>query len=257
MRIAGWLRDYLYWQLFPGLNLHSRQRYCVLPSYFDKCNDQSEHRLALDAGCGNGMLAYRRMDRNTNVIGVSIKSSEVEKAKRLFNGYLGIPETRLRFELGDLYSLRYGHGRFDEIICSEVLEHLRRDREVCVSFFDMLKPNGVVHVCAPNAEHPYNATFPLDLQEGGGHVRPGYTEDAYRDLLEPLGFRIEKVVGLGGPIRQAMNRMIKETQIRFGAAAGIPLFLASFVVLAFERRRVDPPIPFSIYVRARKPAGIK
>ena len=244
------LRDWLYWRLYPGLNLHARLRYRLLPQYFEEGVNGNDF-LVLDAGCGNGMLSYRSYLLGGRVVGVSIKRSEVEKARRLFNGYRGIPESRLRFQEGNLYSLDYAENHFDAIICTEVLEHLRRDRDVCRVFHRILKPGGIVHICAPNAEHPYNKSFPLDREESGGHVRPGYTEESYRALLEPLGFEIETVVGLGGPFRQAFNRRIKEIQARFGASAGLPLFLLALAVLPFERAH-HLPNPFSIYVKARK-----
>jgi len=244
----------LKWLLYPGINLHARLRHRSLPQYFGGSDDQGPRRV-LDAGSGNGMLSYQSYRKGNTVIGVSFKSSEVVGSRKLFNDFLGIPEERLRFEEGNLYDLDFPNDHFDEIICAEVLEHLRRDTEVCRSFWRILKPGGVLHICAPNAEHPYNIGFPLDYEEKGGHVRPGYTEQSYRELLEPLGFEVEKVVGLGGPIRQAFNRRIKETQARFGAVAGVPLFLLALAILPFERRDVNPAMPFSLYVRARKPRG--
>lgn len=238
--------------LFPGMNLHSRLRYWQLPHHFGPPASANAYEV-LDAGSGNGMLSYQSFRKGNRVVGVSFKTSEVSGASGFFNKYLGIREDRLRFEEGDLYELDFPANHFDEIICAEVLEHLRRDADVCHSFWRMLKPGGVLHVCAPNAEHPYNMAFPLDHEEKGGHVRPGYTEKGYRELLEPLGFELEKVVGLGGPIRQAFNRRIKEIQARFGVLAGMPLFLLALAILPFERRDVDPPVPFSIYVKARKP----
>lgn len=252
MSIKQSARDYLYWQLYPGLNLHARLRYRELPRFFNEEVGKSNRRI-LDAGCGNGMLSYQGYMLGNRVIGVSIKENEVEKARRLFNQWRSIAEDRLRFEEGNLYNLSFSDNYFDSIICAEVLEHLRRDRVVCESFFRILKPGGVAHICAPNAKHPYNKAFPLDHQEQGGHVRPGYTEQDYRNLLEPVGFRVEEVVGLGGPIRQAFNRRIKETQARFGAAAGLPLFFLALAVLPLERFQPEPRVPFSIYVRARKP----
>lgn len=244
------VRNLLYWWLFPGVNLHARLRYRELPRFFGA---PAGEWTVLDAGCGNGMLSYQAYLRGARAIGVSIKQAEVDKARRLFNEHRSIPEERLRFETGNLYDLDYPDEGFEAIVCAEVLEHLRRDRDVCESFYRMLKPGGVAHVCAPNAEHPYNAVFPLDPDEGGGHVRPGYTERSYRELLEPLGFRIEEVVGLGGPMRQAFNRRIKEIQARLGAAAGLPLFVLALLVLVFEARPDTVRTPFSIYVKARKP----
>lgn len=246
------MRDWLYWRIYPGLNLHARARYKILPTYL--CHEAvGSDSYVLDAGCGNGMLSYRAYLLGARVLGISIKDNEVRKAKRLFNEYLSIPEQRLRFVKADLYKMEYAESEFDAIICSEVLEHLRKDRDVCGEFCRLLRPGGVVHICAPNAEHPYNKAFPLDHEEKGGHVRPGYTEATYRELLEPLGFRIEQIAGMGGPIRQTFNRWIKELQWHCGAVSGLPLFLVALGALWFERHDVDPPEPFSIYVKARKP----
>lgn len=249
------IKPVLKWLMFPGTNLHARLRYRKLANFLVEFDDEGS--ATLDAGSGNGMLAYQSYLKGSKVLAVSIKDSEVDGCRKLFNEYLGISSERLSFEYGNLYELnQWTKRRFGQIICSETLEHIENDVEVCRSFWSLLEPGGVLHVCAPNADHPYNKQFPLDEDELGGHVRHGYTVETYRQLLEPLGFQIEQVVGLGGPIRQAFNRGIKETQGRFGAAAGLPLFLLALVALPFERRDVNPPVPFSIYVKARKPVEV-
>lgn len=253
LNIAGKLMLGVKWLLYPGMNLHARARYGWMDSRYETRTTMGDWQV-LDAGCGNGMLAYKACLQGKYALGISIKESEVRKCRELFNDYLQIDRARLRFECENLYSLEsWAPECFDEIVCSEVLEHLRGDTQVCAGFYKLLRPGGVLHVCAPNAEHPYNRTFPLDYEEKGGHVRPGYTEESYRELFEPLGFEVEQVVGLGGPIRQGFNRRIKEIQSRFGAMAGLPLFLIALAVLPFERRDVDPPMPFSIYAKVRKP----
>lgn len=246
------LKTRIRWLLFPGMNLHARERYQVIPSYFA---DNTEHRdlLVLDAGFGNGMLSYKSYLRGRRVIGISIKDDEVDKGRWLFNEYLSIPNTELDFKRCNLYEFDYANESFDEIICTEVLEHIKDDSFICEKFWLMLKPGGVLHVCAPNAEHPYNRSFPLDYEESGGHVRPGYTLEQYRNLFEPLGFHIETVRGMGGAVRQTFNRMIKNIQHRFGVIAGLPIFFIALVILLFEGNDKYIRDPFSIYVRVRKP----
>lgn len=236
---------------FPGVNLHARDRYQTLPRYFGSA-EPGQQRRVLDAGSGNGMLAYKSCLLGNLVVGVSFSGAEVRKATELFNGVHGLPETRLHFREQNLYELNFPAEHFDEIICSEVIEHLRNDSAVCRKFYDILKPGGVLHLCAPNAEHAYNASFPLDEHESGGHVRPGYTIESYRALLEPLGFAIEASAGLGGPVRQAFNSRIKAIQQRLGAAAGVPLFILSLPCLWVDRV-IGRTEPFSLYVQARKP----
>jgi 2-polyprenyl-3-methyl-5-hydroxy-6-metoxy-1,4-benzoquinol methylase len=233
----------LKWAFFPGLNLHARLRYSRLPRQFGAAD--GEARRVLDAGCGNGMLAYASYLRGADVLGISLKEREVSGCRALFNVHLGISDGRLAFAKSDLYELELERESFDEIICTEVLEHIRDDRLICRKLWQALKPGGVLHLTAPNAEHPYNGSFPLDHDEQGGHVRPGYTPRDWRDLLEPIGFRIAAVEPLGGPVRQFFNRRIKEAQRRFGPAAGLPLFLLALPFLPLESRARERACPFA------------
>lgn len=243
------VRSAVKWLLFPGLNLHARLRNQVLPTYIGSPRNGQE-RLVLDAGCGNGMLSYQAYLKGNRVIGVSIKD-EVIRNRRLFNDHHGIPEDRLSFRDVNLYDIESLGTEFDEIICCEVLEHIRGDEQVCRSFFRILKPGGVLHLCCPNAEHPHHANYPLDPDETGGHVRPGYTCASYRRLLEPIGFQVSEPIRLGGPIRQACNVAITRTQETLGKYAGLPVFFALAPWAAWDA--AEPKVPFSLYVQATKP----
>jgi SAM-dependent methyltransferase len=242
-------KERLKWILFPGMNLHARQRRHVLPPFFG--HDQpGDDRIILDAGCGNGMLSYAAYLKGNRVVGVSIKDKEVEGCRRLFNKYLRVPEDRLSFRIHNLYDVKSLGLQFNEIICSEVLEHIDDDARVCQLFSDVLKPGGVLHLCCPNAAHPDNMAHHLDEEEAGGHVRPGYTIEAYRALLEPLGFRINASSGLGGPIRQFFNRNIIRLQTAGRRATAVAVFLAALPWLWLDPRK--PAMPYSIYVCAVK-----
>ncbi len=234
--------------LFPGLNLHGRLRYRVLPRYFGTPAPGQE-RLFLDAGCGNGMLSYQAWRRGNRVIGVSIKEGEVKRAQAFFHKLLHVPADRLQFRVYNLYRLEDLGMIFDEIVCSEVLEHIARDREVIESFARVLKPGGILNLCAPNADHPHHQTMPLDRQEQGGHVRPGYTLATYRQILEPCGFRLEQCIGIGGPVRQFFNHRIVCARLKPTAFFWFALALP-FLWLDPQ----NPKSPYSLYVRAVKTA---
>ena len=243
------IRQRLKWWLFPGLNLHARLRYRTLPRYFNKPQD-GVTRYVLDAGCGNGMLAYQSYLLGNHVVGISIKEGEVQRNRSLFNEYLGIPEKRLRFTVHNLYDVASLGIVFDEIICSEVLEHIREDAEVCQAFWEILKPGGVLHLCCPNADHPDNRDHKLDQSECGGHVRPGYAMASYRALLEPIGFHVSETVGLGGAVRQACNKRITAAQESLGLIAGLLLFATVWPVQCLDAK--TPKAPYSLYVRGIK-----
>jgi hypothetical protein len=90
----------------------------------------------------------------------------------------------------------------------------------------------------------------LDKNETGGHVRSGYTEADYRKLLEPLGFRIDVVVGLGSWLLYRADEFLRCVRERFGDVAALPLL--PMVLPVVWAAGLNPPEPFSLYVRAVK-----
>jgi SAM-dependent methyltransferase len=196
------------------------------------------------------MLAYAAYLRGHRALGISIKEGEVQRNRRLFNQLLGIPEDQLAFRVHNLYDVASLGLAFDQIICSEVLEHIRRDEDLCRAFWRILQPGGLLHLCCPNADHPDNRNHPLDLDERGGHVRPGYTAETYRRLLEPIGFELSECVGLGGPVRQWWNKAIMGAEHVLGLPGGVLCFAVSWPFLVLDSQ--PPRVPYSLYIRAWK-----
>lgn len=243
------LRTRIKWLLFPGFNLHARQRYRQLPQYFDR-PPTGQARHVLDAGCGNGMLTYQSYLRGNIALGLTFKEDECRRCRTLFNEMLGIPESELSFRVLNLKDVRQLDRQFDDIICSEVLEHIRDDVGVAAGLVDRLKPGGILHLCCPYSLHPDHAGRALDLEEAGDHVRHGYTFADYERLLTPLGLAIETRVELGGVWRQRFNRRIIAGGRRFGLVAEAILFLLAQPFLLLDR--LIPYTPYSIYARCRK-----
>lgn len=243
------MKDTIKWLLFPGTNLNARLRYRMIPR-FVQSPKSGEERYILDAGCGNGALAYQCLRKGNRVLGVSIKD-EVERNQRFFNEMLAIPTQSLEFRDLNLYDAkRLGDNLFDEIVCTEVMEHIKDDRKVAEAFYSLLKPGGVLHLCCPNAEHFYHRKYPLDPDETGGHVRPGYTESTYRELLEPLGFTVSKAIQIGGYWRHKGNEWIRWVEAIGGVPAGVlAFFFISPISLLDNIFRTSP---FSLYVKAKK-----
>ena len=99
------------------------------------------------------------------------------------------------------------------------------------------------------AQFPF-VFFRLTKHERGGHVRSGYTEDDYRRLLEPLGFTIDRVVGIGpAPVYWA-DAVLRWIRVRLGDLVALPLFPVTLPVVWLARD--NSKNPFSLYVRASK-----
>lgn len=230
--------------LFPGIDIHARCRAKHLPRHFERGS-----LYTLDAGCGNGSLSLPAHRRGSHVIAISMDGDEIKRAGDYFD-FLGVPSSAVRFETLNLYdvSKHFEPKEFDQIICSETLEHIYDDHAIVRAFSQLLKPGGVLHVCSPNAEHPDHALGRKDEPEDGRHVRDGYTLDSYRALLEPEGFDIVEVMGIGNGITNITDKIVRMARERIGHIVAIPLFL-----LLSPLRLLDRPTrrePYSLYVRA-------
>ena len=238
------LKNILRHLVYPGLDLHTRNR-ASLCRYW-----QSGLRDVLDAGSGNGYFSWLAYQSGARVVALNFEPSQVEKAREFLIGFRKADPARLQFEQYNLYDLTKESRTFDEIICYETLEHLRRDTDVVKEFFRILRPGGVLHICCPNRLHRRHQAEVLDVDETGGHVRAGYTEADYRQMLEPLGFRIDRVVGIGPESVYLADKALRAIRNRVGDFWALPLFWLGLIVLGFARQ--NPAVPFSIYVRARK-----
>lgn len=233
--------------LFPGLDLHTRCRYRRLPKFF------REGAIAtLDAGCGNGALSYAAYRRGNRVLGVTMEVDQVRKANEYFL-FLGTDPERLKFKVHNLYDLPKLNAKFDQIICSETLEHILRDKLVVEYFHDLLNEGGVLHICCPYSEHPGNKDQICTDESVGWHVRDGYTMETYKALLEPVGFEIVKSAGLGSPFYVKLTDLIIDVWMGMGFAFALPLFLITWPLQVFDFE--NPAVPRSLYVQCVKKTG--
>jgi SAM-dependent methyltransferase len=234
----------LKWLLFPGLDLHTRCRYRFLPKYFLRGPIDT-----LDAGCGNGALSYAAYRLGNRVLGITSSEGEVQRNRELF-ARAGICSDRLAFQQLDLYDLPCLDRRFDQIICSETLEHIARDELILAYFHNVLNPAGVLHLCSPFALHPLNNLGRTGEPEDGRHVRDGYTLETYTTALSRAGFDIVCAAGLGSPLLVGLDQRLRWLRNCVGDAFALPLFL--FLLPLSWLDRPDPDLPFSLYVRAVK-----
>ncbi len=232
------------YMLFPGLDLHTRCRYKNIPKHFLKGNITT-----LDAGCGNACLAYAAYKNGNKAVGVSFEDALIER-NRVFYNFLNIKSDRLSFKTMNLYDIEKFGDKFDQIICSETLEHISDDKHIIRAFYNILNTNGVLHLCCPYLLHPQNHLGRINMPEDGNHVRDGYTHESYKELLEPLGFKIIEYVGIGSPIVVKLDNFVRFITNTFGELFSIPFLLLVLPFTFFDK--VNPKVPFSLYVKCVK-----
>ena len=229
---------------FPGLDLHTRCRFRFLPELF-----RTGELDTLDAGSGNGALSYAAFRRGSRVLGISFSEREVVETSVLFRA-MGIAPTTVEFRQMNIYDLAGLKDTFDQIVCSETLEHIKRDREVVEMFGRLLRPGGRLILCCPHALHPEHALGRTDEPETGYHVRDGYTIETYRALLDSSGLVITTALGLGSPLLCNLDKFLRKVRHRVGDLGAFPIFLLLLPLIRLDYR--NPKMPFSMAVVAEK-----
>jgi len=104
----------------------------------------------LDVGCGEGVVSLSLAPYSKCVLGVDIHEANLELARREAER-LGI--TNVRFRRLSAYDLR-PIERYDVVILSDVLEHVRDQRLLLERCVEMMVPGGVMYLNTPNKWFP-------------------------------------------------------------------------------------------------------
>jgi ubiquinone/menaquinone biosynthesis C-methylase UbiE len=119
-------------------------------------------RRVLDAGCGTGYGSLLLAEAGAlEVTGVDRAVDVLVSAREK------MPATVV-LEEGDVTALPYEDGRFDLIVCFEVIEHLENPSDALDEFRRLLSPSGVLALSSPN-----RAVYP----PGNPHHVHEYTPD--------------------------------------------------------------------------------
>lgn len=102
--------------------------------------------LLLDVGCGPGTITVdfaKNYIPQGRVIGVEYSTGVLEKGRALAeaNGVKNV-----KFEYGDIYSLKYPDNSFDIVYVHQVLQHLSSPISALKELQRVVKPNGVLAI---------------------------------------------------------------------------------------------------------------
>jgi SAM-dependent methyltransferase len=140
--------------------------------FYDEVVDaclQFEPKRVIDVGCGGGHLLQRLCERIRldEAVGIDIASSAIAHAREL------LPDAA--FLVGDLYGVP-AHGAFDMVLCTEVLEHVRRPADAARSLIRLCGADGIILITVPDGEQ----------DNWSGHVN-FWSEGELRAFLETFG----------------------------------------------------------------------
>lgn len=204
------------------------------------------NKRVLELGCATGNLARALVGRGCTIVAVEIDERAAERAS----------ESCERVIVGDIERIDFGQelgdDRFDVVVATDVLEHLR-DPVACLrAVKPFLRPNGYVVASIPNVAHgsvrlallggrfQYTETGLLDRS----HLR-FYTRQSIEELFEEAGFAIGHL--------ERVNLPIGATDVRYDESvlpAGLAEWLShdpdaltyQFVVVAYPLARGESSV---------------
>jgi SAM-dependent methyltransferase len=160
----------------------------------------------LDAGCGNGAFAMYAAKIGNESLGLSFEEHNNRAAARRAQ-LLGLANARFSYvDLRELDQHTGALGTFDQIICTEVIEHILEDRKVLAALSSLLKPRGRLLLTAP---YKYAIPLPGDRVsevEDGGHVRSGYTHEELQQMFAECDLELADKEYLTGFISQRLTK---------------------------------------------------
>ena len=135
----------------------------------------------LDAGCGDGRIAYEIQKLGHKVLGIDILEKSICYAKIL------VPDAE--FKVADLVTLDEDEAfleKFDYVNFIEVIEHIHPDYQLAVvrNLNKVLKPNGKIIISFPTIKIPMSKL----------HYKH-FTLEEVKKLLNDGGFEIERIIG--------------------------------------------------------------
>jgi len=149
----------------------------------------------LDAGCGSGRhLCEAFRTPGTAVAGVDLNWDDLHKAKGILSLLAAENDSNWIIARADVTKLPFADGCFDAVVCSEVLEHIAKNRAAIGELLRVLKPGGDLVVTVPRF-FPERICWLLSTayhREPGGHIRI-YKKAELKALLEEAGASCRRI----------------------------------------------------------------
>jgi SAM-dependent methyltransferase len=186
--------------------------------------------LVLDVGCGPGDLFMNLPSDYKDLYGIDLRKFDVYRASKWIE--------RGNFCIADGRYIPYKSGTFDQVVCTEVLEHLPVDMGDCIidECFRVLKPSGRALFSIPNGSG-------IAGRYHHEHLRQ-FAYKPFISLLNDKGFQVTsgEKAGLYIPIISRFLELLN-------GASGRSLPIVSFLDI-----KVPEFLSINFIIECRKPA---
>jgi len=174
-------------------------------------------RRILDVGCGRGRLGDRLKERQpAEVVGIELQADAAAVARERLDQVVE--------QSAEDPALDFPDGRFDCVVCADVLEHLREPAEVLAKIRRWLTPDGALVASLPNVRHHSvvasllagNWTYESAGLLDSDHVR-FFTRREIEKLLYRQGFEIQALHSKPGPGYDEWHQAGRPGSVRVGS----------------------------------------
>jgi SAM-dependent methyltransferase len=145
-------------------------------------------KTSLDIGADNGVISYLLRQRGGRWYSGDLDSGTVASIRDL------VGEQVYQLDGG---RLPFGDDTFDQVVIVDFLEHIPDDAGFIRELARVIKPGGILIINVPHLKprsmlNRFRHSIGL-TDDWHGHLRPGYSIDGLRRLLEPE-FSVERAV---------------------------------------------------------------
>lgn len=149
--------------------------------------DNYMHKKVLDIGCGTGTICFYFASKGSRVYGIDISKNAIKMA-RINSKNLGLASD-VSFSVIDFPNQKI-KGKYDLIICSELLEHIDDHNKALREISKLLAKKGSVVFSVPlNTSFLYKHNFLDKFEVEVGHLRR-YDEKSFIKVVKDNGFKI-------------------------------------------------------------------
>lgn len=152
----------------------------------------------LDAGAGFGQYSYwmHRKHHHWNILAIDVKEEQVADCNAFFRS---IGANNVRFVVDDLTTY-VEPGKYDLVVCVDVMEHIEPDVQVFRNYHASMKPGAVLVISTPSDQGGSDVHGEGEASFIEEHVRDGYNIKDIEAKLRSAGFsRVEARYQYGIP----------------------------------------------------------
>ncbi|HVZ67493.1 MAG TPA: class I SAM-dependent methyltransferase [Patescibacteria group bacterium] len=154
-------------------------------------------KKVLDIGCGAGTISLYLASKGHSVKGIDISNKAI---KACIKSAKDMRINNVHFQRID-FPHTIPTGKFDLIICTEIIEHLDQDIQALKKMYRILNKNGVLILSTPSIDAPLNKLgLTKKFDKRVGHLRR-YKKNDLIKTLKKENFKIISSEIKEGPIR--------------------------------------------------------